>query len=65
MDNILKFEENGLGLLRDNKVRLVKHNQNWSGVEIESQRILNALNIDSLKTPLWKHGVQGLLLNQF
>jgi GrpB-like predicted nucleotidyltransferase (UPF0157 family) len=51
MDNIFKvFEENGLGLLRDNKVRLVKHNQNWSRVfEIESQRILNALNIDSLK----------------
>lgn len=31
MENIFsKFEENGLGLLRDQKVRLVSHNPKWA-----------------------------------
>lgn len=49
--NIYKiFADNGLGLLRDNKVRLLAHNRRWANVfEIESQRIMTALNIASLK----------------
>lgn len=44
------FEKNGLGLLRDNKVRLVEHNKNWGKVfDFESKRIIDALNIESLK----------------
>ncbi|EPZ49480.1 GrpB protein [Bacteriovorax sp. BAL6_X] len=50
MSSFSIFEENGLGLLRDNRVRLVEHNPNWSKVfDVESKRILNALNLDSLK----------------
>ena len=48
--NLQIFKDNGIGLLRDNKVRLVEHNRNWSKVfQVESKRILDSLNIKSLK----------------
>ncbi|MFG1486540.1 GrpB family protein [Halobacteriovorax sp. RZ-1] len=44
------FEEHGLGLERDNKVRLVDHNNKWRDVfKFESNRIVELLNINSLK----------------
>ncbi|MCP4911692.1 MAG: GrpB family protein [Oligoflexia bacterium] len=44
------FLENGLGLERDNKVRLVEHNPKWKDVFTrESTRILEGLEIESLK----------------
>ena len=48
MDEI--FKQNEIGLKRDNKVRLVNHNKNWSKVfDVESKRILEALEIPSLQ----------------
>ncbi|WP_412470105.1 MULTISPECIES: GrpB family protein [unclassified Halobacteriovorax] len=44
------FEEHGLGLERDNKVRFVDHNNKWRDVfKFESKRIADSLNINSLK----------------
>lgn len=49
-DVFFKFKENGLGLVRDNKVRLLQHNKNWAEVfKYESSRISKELKIDSLK----------------
>ncbi|MCF8060712.1 MAG: GrpB family protein [Bacteriovoracaceae bacterium] len=51
MDTVFsKFTKNGLGLIRDNKVRLVGHNPKWADVfDFESSRISKALDIKSLK----------------
>lgn len=49
-DIFAQFEMHGLGLKRDNKVRLSVHNDRWSDVfAFESERILGALNLKSLK----------------
>lgn len=44
------FKQEGLGLKRDNKVRLAEHNPRWKRVfSDEAYLILHSLNIDSLK----------------
>ncbi len=44
------FEDSGLGLQRNNKVRLVDHSDKWSDVfKFESKRIIDSLKIESLK----------------